>query len=68
MPGEGNIAAPTLPLLSSRNGNTGIVANFCARAATEDCEESVLGEEVKSGGSLCGTGGLLDDASLITGF
>lgn len=48
VPGEGNKPLALLVLLS-RNGNTGIVDNFCARAATDDCGQSVLGEEPNSG-------------------
>ena len=67
VPGEGNKPL-ALPVMLSRNGNAGIVDNLCARAATDNCGQSLLGEEPGSGGGFCGSGGLLDNASLAGGF
>jgi len=49
--GDGNKPLALLAL-SSRNGNKGIVDNFCARAATDDCGQSFLGEDPNSGGGF----------------
>ena len=52
VPGEGKNPL-VLSVLLSRNGNTGIVVdNFCARAATDDCGQSFLGDEPSSGGGF----------------